>query len=253
MISAALVLMAVLILGLAVPPAMASGFFSLPPLPLPYEYGNILIDQNASRNGVKPVAFSHWVHRQKFTCVVCHMELGFSMQTNDTDISEAEIRDGQYCGACHNQKVAFGIDGNCAKCHRGDVTAGSEKFSALSRKGFPSAPYGNGIDWVQSLERGLINPARFLQTEVKDIAFERTLLLEAEWAAISPAIFSHRVHDGWMGCNMCHPELFNIKKKTTKHFLMVEILKGNFCGACHMKVAFPMDDCQRCHPGMEPL
>ena len=32
---------------------------------------------------------------------------------------------------------------------------------------------------------------------------------------------------------------------------MSAILNGEFCGVCHLTVAFPMDDCQRCHPGMK--
>jgi hypothetical protein len=28
---------------------------------------------------------------------------------------------------------------------------------------------------------------------------------------------------------------------------------GNFCGACHMLVAFPMNDCRRCHPQMQNM
>jgi hypothetical protein len=37
------------------------------------------------------------------------------------------------------------------------------------------------------------------------------------------------------------------KKKTTKHFSMDRILKGEFCGVCHLTVVFPMNDCKRCH------
>jgi len=31
---------------------------------------------------------------------------------------------------------------------------------------------------------------------------------------------------------------------------MQYILETKFCGACHLTVAFPLDDCLRCHPGM---
>ena len=31
---------------------------------------------------------------------------------------------------------------------------------------------------------------------------------------------------------------------------MKYILEGKFCGVCHLNVAFPLDDCQRCHPDM---
>jgi c(7)-type cytochrome triheme protein len=66
---------------------------------------------------------------------------------------------------------------------------------------------------------------------------------------IPPAVFPHKDHTVWLDCDNCHPDLFNIKKKGT-HFSMNELLNGNFCGVCHTKVAFPMDECKRCHPAM---
>lgn len=32
---------------------------------------------------------------------------------------------------------------------------------------------------------------------------------------------------------------------------MNNILKGEFCGVCHLSVAFPVNDCARCHPGLK--
>lgn len=83
------------------------------------------------------------------------------------------------------------------------------------------------------------------------IAYEKTLLLEAEWDRVLPAIFPHKSHTSWLTCSNCHPEIFNIKKKTTKHFEMKMNLAGEFCGVCHLTVAFPMNDCKRCHPAMK--
>jgi c(7)-type cytochrome triheme protein len=37
-----------------------------------------------------------------------------------------------------------------------------------------------------------------------------------------------------------------VKKGTTK-YSMVDIFEGKYCGVCHVNVAFPMTDCQRCH------
>jgi c(7)-type cytochrome triheme protein len=31
---------------------------------------------------------------------------------------------------------------------------------------------------------------------------------------------------------------------------MTAMLKGEYCGACHLTVAFPLHNCKRCHPGM---
>ena len=53
-----------------------------------------------------------------------------------------------------------------------------------------------------------------------------------------------------MDCAVCHPDIFNIKEKGTPYFSMETNIDGMFCGTCHMRVAFPMNDCRRCHPGM---
>jgi len=242
-----------LILGLlsSLPPAVAEGHFNLPPLPPPHAYGNILINRVSEKGGMKPVAFSHWQHRKKYTCRVCHTELEFNMKVNSTEITEAANKAGKYCGACHNGKIAFKHRGNCDKCHNGDIDFGQEKFADFPKQPFPTIPYGNGINWVEALRRGMITPVRFLQEKPKDIFFDKTLLLESEWSMIPAAIFPHKAHSEWVDCNTCHPEIFNIQKKTTQHFSMPAILKGQFCGVCHLNVAFPMDDCNRCHPGIK--
>jgi c(7)-type cytochrome triheme protein len=102
------------------------------------------------------------------------------------------------------------------------------------------------------LEEKAISPARFLKVKPPPgISYDKTLELEAEWERVPPAIFPHKKHTAWLDCNNCHPEIFNIQKKTTKHFEMKRNLAGEFCGACHMTVAFPMSDCRRCHPAMK--
>ena len=109
--------------------------FNLWPLPSPEEYGNIIIDRTSRNNNVKPVSFSHWLHRTKYTCRVCHFELGFEFNVNATDITEEDNKNGLFCGACHDGKIAFGHSAeNCEKCHNGDISYGSEKFSELRSK-----------------------------------------------------------------------------------------------------------------------
>jgi len=233
--------------------ASARGFFKLPALPEPELYGNLLIDQSSSRNNMQAVSFSHWFHRQYFSCNVCHEEIGFAMASNSSDINETDNREGRFCGTCHNGLTAFAVteQKNCARCHNADLDYSSRKFARFSRANFPAAPFGNRIDWQQALREGLIKPVSSLSGNPQLASFEKELSLNAEWNFVSPAIFSHEVHLRWMDCALCHPEPFIIKKKSTAHFRMREILKGNFCGSCHLKVAFPIDDCERCHPGME--
>ena len=238
------------LLALLLVPGLVLAKYDFPPAPPADEYGNLLIDRTSTANNVQPVTFSHWSHRRFYTCRVCHSELEFALKNNATLITEALNREGQYCGACHNGKIAFGHNkSNCNKCHNGNRRYGSEKFFQLSY--FPVAYEGNEIDWGAALQRKLIRPSNYLNPALaSDIKFEKTLLLESKWAMVTPAVFSHAAHVKWLDCNNCHPEIFNIQKKTTEDFEMARNIKGEFCGVCHMSVAFPMTDCERCHPGI---
>lgn len=224
--------------------------FTLPPQPPKEEFGNIIMNRVSANSGVKPVVFSHWAHRTKYTCRVCHTELDFSLKANTTEIRAVEIRKGKFCGACHNGKKAFKLNGNCDRCHSGDIAFNTDRYGDFAKNKFPRTEFGDGINWVEALQTGVVTPKNFLKAEAGDIPFDRNLVLEAAWGGIAPAVFSHKTHMGWLECSSCHPDVFNIKKKTTAHFSMEYILKRKFCGACHLTVAFPMDDCKRCHPAI---
>lgn len=172
------------------------------------------------------------------------------MKHNTTEITEEANRKGAFCGACHDGKIAFGqTEPNCSKCHTGDTSASVGGFSKLDR--LPLAMYGNGVDWSAALASGRITPSSSLGRDFKPLELDTTLTLEAEWNFVPPAIFPHADHVRWLDCANCHPSPFNIKKKTTAHFSMQRNLAGEFCGVCHLRVAFPMDDCKRCHPKMK--
>jgi c(7)-type cytochrome triheme protein len=224
--------------------------FDLPPLPKPARYGDVSIDRLSADHDVKAVVFSHWSHRLDYTCRVCHFELDFAMEANGSGITETANRAGRFCGACHEGETAFGIDETtCSRCHSGRGGGSAAEFKSL--KNLPKTEYGNKIDWVQAVKDGEITPAQsILEEDFEPIEFTKELLLEAEWAMISPAVFPHEAHAQWLDCANCHPDIFNVKKKTTKHFEMRYNLQGKFCGVCHLRVAFPMDDCKRCHPSM---
>ena len=73
--------------GLLAELAFSHGDFKLPRLSPPEEYGDVLMKGPSSKAGeVTPVVFSHWVHRTKYTCRVCHGELEFSMKANETGV-----------------------------------------------------------------------------------------------------------------------------------------------------------------------
>jgi c(7)-type cytochrome triheme protein len=226
-------------------------FWSFPPTLPPEQYGNVLIDRASAKAGVKPVAFAHWSHRMRHTCRVCHLELEFEMKANATAITEQANVEGKFCGAagCHDGKAAFGHDRqHCDACHSGELGAASRDFRWL--KYSPASGYGNRVDWTRALQMRLINPKDAIATRRGSMSFDRTLDLKADWSGIPPATFPHKAHVAWLDCANCHPDLFNIEKKTTRHFSMTLNLEGQFCGVCHRTVAFPMQDCKRCHPTM---
>ncbi|MDA8100278.1 MAG: hypothetical protein M0042_11715 [Nitrospiraceae bacterium] len=226
--------------------------FTLPLLPPPSQYGNVVINRLTKKSTHPPVVFSHWYHRRWYTCRVCHFELNFALKTNATEITEEKNRKGEYCGACHNDRTAFGhTEENCKKCHSGNIKAFDEHFGELAA--FPKALYGDRINWSKALKKGLISPMQsILDEKFSAIGFEQSLSLAPEWHGIrTQARFSHSKHVEWLDCADCHPDIFNIQKKGTKHMRMNEMVQGKFCGACHMTVAFPLQDCKRCHPDLD--
>jgi c(7)-type cytochrome triheme protein len=166
-----------------------------------------------------------------------------------------------HCTKCHDGKIAFApkdVNGkNCNRCHTKKPRPNIDKFAALEKK-LPKRIFkdqkGNKvvwIDWVRALDEGAIEPKASLSGIAHAAGIDRTLSLEAGKSGIPPAIFPHKVHEEWLDCSNCHPDIFNIRKKTTEHFSMDRILKGEFCGVCHLSIAFPLNDCARCHPGMQ--
>ncbi len=73
-------------------------------------------DQQGSES-FPPSIFPHWVHRIQYRCYACHPK-PFVMQKGANTISMETIKKGQFCGECHNGKIAFGPDfQNCTRCH----------------------------------------------------------------------------------------------------------------------------------------
>lgn len=82
------------------------------------EYADVVLNRLADKNDIRPVIFPHWFHRIRFRCKVCHGELGFIMRAGANEMDMGKIIDGQYCGACHNDNIAWGVE-NCDLCHSG--------------------------------------------------------------------------------------------------------------------------------------
>ncbi|MFV2055290.1 MAG: c(7)-type cytochrome triheme domain-containing protein [Thiohalomonadales bacterium] len=80
------------------------------------EFGDIVINNYSDKEDMRPVIFPHWFHRIRFRCKICHADLGFKPRAGANKINMLKLINGDYCGACHNGKVAWGLD-NCELCH----------------------------------------------------------------------------------------------------------------------------------------
>ena len=233
--------------------------------PLPYEYGRVIINNYSEKANLAPVVFEHWIHRAKFTCRVCHVDIGFAMKAGATDIKAADNARGYYCGACHNGKtlsegktvfescsrnVPVKDVKTCERCHSlGKTVKSDSDFFGFSQP-LPKERFGNGLDWEKSEELGLIKPVSFLEgvsIQRRSLSLQNDFALNPTVAGMPGIIFSHKKHTVWNGCELCHPEIFVGVKRGTVKYTMVDNFQGKFCGACHNTVAFPLTDCQRCH------
>jgi c(7)-type cytochrome triheme protein len=224
----------------------------------PNEYGNVVINNFSEKNNIAPVVFNHWLHRAKYTCRLCHVDIGFGMKANSTKMTEDDNQNGLYCGACHNGKEAFAPTEkdeagnekkNCERCHSYGMKVKFENNFYTFFKGFPKARFGNKIDWLKAEEQGLIKLKDYLEgqsipgstlKQTKDIA------IKSKDMGLPDIIFSHKKHTIWNGCEVCHPQIFGVKQGSTV-YTMQDIFNGKYCGACHGKVAFPTTDCELCH------
>ena len=229
---------------------------TIPPNGPFWKYGNVTMRLRTKQAGMAPVVFPHWVHRARYTCRVCHLELQFGMRRGDTGMTRSQYTAGRFCGVCHNGTVAFTVqDGpqkQCHKCHMDNTDHLEAAFEEFAKE-MPLAPFGNGIDWAAALNTGLIAPVNTLKPGGDSVAFPDKLRAPLKLGTSSPrsdVSFSHEEHFAELDCSSCHPDIFNIKKKSTADFTMDTNIFGNFCGVCHMLVSFPMNDCRRCHKSM---
>lgn len=229
---------------------------------LPADYGRVVISNFSAKAGVAPVVFDHWLHRAKYTCRLCHVDIGFSLKANATGITAADNAKGVYCGACHNGKTEMNgtkvfaacgtdkADKRCDRCHsQGKSVKGAHDFAAFSAK-LPKDTFGNGINWEKAAEDGQIKLSDHLQgvsipQPAKPVQID--FAIKPKSAGMGEIIFSHKKHVLWNGCEVCHPEVFKGGKRGAQQYSMEEIKQGKFCGVCHGAVAFPIEDCARCH------
>lgn len=129
---------------------------------------------------------------------------------------------------------------------------------ALQATGLPKDKYGL-IDWIQLtsqgmvLPKGSIDPDNPLYESPVHYQFDpdgdediEDIVIPVKSEAISEVLFPHTLHAWWLNCKSCHPHRFVRTAGDTK-MTMREMSKGKYCGECHGKVAFPLEDCNKCH------
>jgi c(7)-type cytochrome triheme protein len=233
----------------------------------PQEYGKVIIANYSERAGLAPVVFNHWVHRARYTCRLCHVDIGFAMARQVTSITAAANRKGLYCGACHNGKRTYSgktifasctettsrKNAACERCHTRKKSSVQERdFKSFLEK-MPRNTSGNGIDWEAAESSGRIKPIDVLEgisIPRPRLKAQKDFVIESKSTGTFAVVFSHKKHAVWNGCEVCHPDIFPIKKGAAK-LTMHELEKGEYCGVCHNKVAFPILDCKRCHTGVK--
>jgi len=230
----------------------------------PQKYGLVELGNRSAGIKVPPVAFDHWRHRARFTCRLCHVDVGFAMLAGQTGISASTNRSGYHCGACHNGEPLIGGEAvfaacsaskdidespDCRRCHRRRDPASLRKDYLALVERFPRKGQGDDVDWEAAETKGFIRPLDHVEgisIRRAPLKMDKEITIESSgW--MTNVLFSHRKHGVWNGCEVCHPEIFAGVKKGLTKYSMPEIFEGKYCGACHGKVAFPLLDCQRCH------
>ena len=238
----------------------ASGLY----MPMPSEYGRVILRNFSDQAGLAAVQFDHWLHRAFFTCRLCHVDIGFAMEANATKINGETNMRGFYCGACHNGIRVYGgrkifascslhatseERTGCSRCHSIGKNVQKQYYYTSFTEKLPRENLGNLIDWEDAESRGLVQPVDFLP----GISIARLPLNAQKDFRITskgwmPNItFSHKKHTLWNGCELCHPDIFPSVKKGTVKYSMLQIRDEQYCGVCHGRVAFSLNDCQKCH------
>ncbi len=208
------------------------------------------------------VTFSHNAHTQWLACSSCHPAI-FSLERDKPRpiITMKKIRAGEYCGACHG-KVAFSVENACQRCH-----AASYEQTKWEPQGDPRAPIERAAnwnaaakllpvvagspDWAKAIDNGVVDPRSGLDESAADQAvLPLDIVLNNSGSPAFKAIFSHKAHTRWLGCNNCHAGVFQMKRGANP-ITMKKIYEGEYCGVCHGKVAFAVEtSCPRCHTAL---
>ena len=104
------------------------------------------------------------------------------------------------------------------------------------------------IDWVAAIREGIVRPKESLESDATPVPpIKLDIVFRINKALTFPDVmFPHEPHTMWLDCKNCHPSPF-VMRQGANPISMDQIVNGEFCGRCHGVVAFPIEDCFRCH------
>ncbi|MFZ3208685.1 MAG: cytochrome c3 family protein [Geobacteraceae bacterium] len=226
--------------------------------------------------GSTTVVFSHDIHIAKTAgkCRNCHN--GKVITGRKIKVSMAQMEKGESCGACHNGKKAFSVDGNCGNCHKGMKPPKELRFksSKISDAVFSHTfhleimsnckvchtrifPYKVGLkhttmaDMEKGKSCGTCHNGKDTFSVISNCdrchkGFKPGIMTFKTDAG--DAKFSHEFHLSMYKCQDCHTKIFPYKVGILR-IGMEGMDGGKSCGACHNgKDAFSSkEDCAKCH------
>ncbi len=153
--------------------------------------------------------------------------------------------------AASKNSIYLGSDGKIAG--KGDPNSPSSEAYQIGMSDRPAALAGlpkdkfGLTDWVAVVDQGEIQPLDSLDQNAPVIPpLDLDIIIKAKGDFVKDVLYPHKAHAYWLDCSSCHPAIFIMAKGQNK-MSMLEISKGEWCGRCHGKVAFPLADCSRCH------
>lgn len=209
--------------------------------------------------------FSHVDHLKMFKCDECHSAI-FIGGIRSIRYTMQQMEGGKSCGACHDGKTAFGVSGNCEKCHPSTPPdpvftikdAGTVTFNhTRHRDELSCGQCHNGIISAGTASR------RFTMGEMDKgkscgaCHDGKTAFSVGSCSKCHPvkevlfsddARFNHDKHLAAYTCSDCHSKLFKAGPDN-KRFTMAQMEKGASCGSCHdgSTVFSVKGNCDKCH------
>lgn len=121
----------------------------------------------------------------------------------------------------------------------------------VSLEYLPKDKYGF-VDWAKALKDGVIKPKESIPSSKAlgpedRVPFIAKVVIRSKMDFMPDVVFPHQPHIIWLKCSNCHPKIFKQRAGGNPELSMVAIWKGEFCGRCHDRVAFPIRNCFKCH------